>query len=764
MPRSSILLHWQKQLRVQPDQLLEKLRDRVLRFRMRRERLARQYQFTCLWLLLLLLSGSAAESHAAGASLSDEGQLSSSDGATRWLEATPLAGKEEPQILLDEDLAAPLELEGGRWMICVGGETTAVRCGSTLSEGGSEAVPESGPGTEIVGTVLVGGRAAPGARISVVPEGLASRRRFTVPLAWDRESKALVRDVGTDAEGKFRIPPLVPGDYLLEVVPKGGQIQTVGPFSLPAPERLLARGQDPAEVQAVWDLGELSFDSGMSVEVLVTDLAGAPLPRAQVGGAQGEPPEVIFFETEADEEGKAVLSGLDSSTPVQIVCVAQGYARMSGRFEVPPSSTHCAMEELASASGEVLDESEEPVHGAVVALAGLDRNVRTDQDGVFSFNELTASTYELEISAPGFRVETIEITLEAGESLELEPLVLHPGETLLGEVVEASGGNPLEGATVEVIDPPGGASTVTDEDGLFELEADPDHPPVVRIEAAGYPRHREEVPASAFEDGERVRFELRPGGRIEVRAWSQEGDAPCAACEFSISGHGERWPKLVTGSEGAAISGLLHEGRYAVTRVQVRSTGSVVRVSSGLDVRWADVAAGETVTVEFGEPTLPLQVQFRPAPPSDWMLWARGADWNRQAEALGAGVFRLRRRPGESLDLILRGPDGESLHAGTLPAEFDRETLEKDLPAGRVEGRLVQAEAPAQGVDLAVLDARQGTRRATVRSGEDGAFAVPFLPTGTYYLVVGSHVLRTFSVAAGSDVVLNEIPVDAADD
>ena len=717
-----------------------------------------------LWLTVVLLGGPAAHAGAYGTSSSAEAESGPSESSLKWLELTPLDGKDDSQVFLDEELEESVELEAGRWMLCVGGEAFAAHCAVTVSEGGSESPPDFGAGAELVGTIVVGGRAVSEVRISVVPANLGSRRPFTVPLTWDRGTEELIRNVDTDPGGSFRIPALAPGDYSLEVVPKGGRLLTAGPFSVPAPERLLARGEAPTEVQAVWDLGELRFDSGMSVEVLVTDTAGAPLSHARVGGRQGDPPEVVFFETEADEEGKAVLSGLDSTLPVHIVCVAEGHGRMSGTFEVPPSSTHCTMEALAGAYGLVVDESDEPVSGAVITLVDRDRSVPTDGEGIYHLDKLAAGTYELEVSAPGLRLETVEITLEPGDRIEVEPVVLFPGETILGEVVEATTGEPLPDASVAVVEPPGGGSTVTDEEGLFELQTDPERAPEVRIEAAGYPRHRRKIPKTAFESGERVRFEIRPGGRIEVRAWSEEGDGPCAACEFSLSGQGEDWPSLVTGPEGRALSDLLPEGRYAVQRVRVRSSGSVVRVSSGQDVRWANVVAGEIETVEFGEPTLSLEVRFRPPPPSDWTLSARGPGWNRQAEALEAGRFRLRRPPGDSVELILRGPEGATLHAGTLPAEFEGETFEADLPAGRVQGRLVHGEAPAQSVDLVVLDARQGMRRATARSNVDGSFAVPFLPSGTYHLAVGDQIVRTFSVTAGSDVVLDEILVDRAGD
>lgn len=132
----------------------------------------------------------------------------------------------------------------------------AVHCALRLSDGEPANLPDFAPGTEITGRVLVGGRPAPNVRISVLPTSLASRRPFTLPLTWDREAKALTRSVHTDPEGTFHSPPLAPADYLLEIVPQGGRLLTAGPFSVPAPERLLARGEHPTEVQAVWDLGE----------------------------------------------------------------------------------------------------------------------------------------------------------------------------------------------------------------------------------------------------------------------------------------------------------------------------------------------------------------------------------------------------------------------------------------------------------------------------------------------------------------------------
>jgi len=675
------------------------------------------------------------------------------------LESTSLDRKAE-RNLIHGAAPARLELAPGRWMVCAGGEEVAVRCDVRLVEDELLAPPEPRPGTAVTGTLLVGGRVAPEARISVTLAGLASHRPFSVPLVWDPAEASLVREVVTGEDGRFQIPALAPGDYLLEIIPKGGRIQTTPPFSLPAPETLLARDQDPAEVQAVWDLGELAFDAGMTVEILVTDTAGAPLPQSKAGGRQGEAPEVVFFEAEADAEGKVRLSGLDPTLPVHIVCVADGYARMSGTFEVPPGATHCAMEALAGARGRVLDENEEPVAAATITLLGSEGTVtHTDGEGDFQFEKLVAGSYELEISAPGFRIATIEASLDPGATVELEPVYLRRGEILRGQVVEGLTGEPLSGATVTVTEPPGGGSTVTDGEGLFELQADPDHPPVLRIEASGFPVHREQVPGPAFEEDEPVVVEIRPGGRIEVVAWAEGGEGPCAGCEFSVGTNGDGWLRLETDSMGRARSEPLVEGRYPVHRVQVRSTGSVVTVSGGQDARWATVRAGEITTVEFGEPTVPLEVRFRPPPPQSWELWAEGPDWHRRAKTVGNGAFVLHRPSGDPVEMRLRAPDGGSFRAASVPADFDRGVFEVRLPAGRVLGNLICEDGPVEGLAIAVVEAHQGARRATVRSGKDGVFEIPWLAPGTYLLTVEGRAVRTFSVVDGGEVVLEQVTV-----
>src|SRR5206468_2418823 len=145
------------------------------------------------------------------------------------------------------------------------------------------------------------------------------------PLALDRKAGALVRELRTDAAGRFATPELAPGEYRLEVNAPGGLILHGEPFALPAREALLPKGAPPG-AEAVLDLGAIEVPAGVAVEISVRDAAGLPLAGAKVGGSQGDRPETTrFFEAETDTGGRAVVSGFDPARGASFACVKPGY-------------------------------------------------------------------------------------------------------------------------------------------------------------------------------------------------------------------------------------------------------------------------------------------------------------------------------------------------------------------------------------------------------------------------------------------------------
>jgi len=674
-----------------------------------------------------------------------------------WWEATPLGRSgSEPILYLPEKESQPPTLAAGRWIVCAGGSDVATSCEVHLLER-SEPLPSDGEPLEervaVQGTVFIGRFPADKASIGVIPATLAARRPFSVPL--ELEEDKLVREVPTDADGSFTLPPLVPGDWKLSITLPGGRFELTEAFTLPSAQTLLPP-DSPADVVAIWNVGELRFDEGSRLEVQVVDEHGMPLPGAVVGASQGKSAQTtVFFEAQTDDNGLALLRGLDPVMPVHVSCGAAGYERSGQGFEIPPPDWLCSLQPLAGVSGTVLDDSEEPLSGATVRLAALERSVRTGEAGDYEMADLPAGDYRLEISAPGFRVEVFEVSLVAGDRRTLEPVSLFPGEQLVGQVVQEHAEQPVAGASVTQVGPPAADTALTGDDGHFELLVDPSESLRVQVKAKGFPPTEQEIQEDAWRQGEPVRLILRPGGEIEILAWDEELDTPCSGCEFHIAG--QRTFRLETDATGRALSEVLAPGRYSVQRSLARSEGPVVRVRSGDTARWVTVKPSKTTTVRFGEPSSELRLAFRPPLPQGWIVSAQGPGWLRRPEKQPSGWWALRRRPGEAVRLSVSDRTGREIVTGDIPASFEADRFDIELPESQVVGHLLREDAPLAGERIHVIDAVDGGVRATVRSDPEGRFGVPFLPPGTYRLIVADQVAHVFSLSTASQLDLREI-------
>lgn len=689
--------------------------------------------------------------------------------AYAWWEATPLDRSDGESVLyLPQEESQPPTLAAGRWIVCAGGSDLATACEVLLLERPESLPSDREPLLERVaveGEVFMGRFPARKASIGVVPANLAGRRPFLAPLGL--EEGELVREVSTEEDGTFALPPLVPGDWRLSITLPGGRLELTEAFTLPAAQNLLPPGS-PTDALAVWNLGELRFDDGSRLEVRVVDDHGMPLPDAVVGAFQGEAVEsTVFFDARTDDEGLAVLRGLRPGLPVDVSCTAAGYEGLGQRFEVPPPAWSCSLPPLAGLSGTVLDDAEEPVPGAEVLLAALERSVRVGEGGDFEITDLPAGDYRLEIGAPGFRVEALEVSLAPGDRRALDPVTLIPGELLVGRVVQEGkipqqgqtvqepAEQPVAGATVTQVGPPAADTASTDGEGDFELQVDPAEPLRLQVRAEGFPATEKEIRGDGWRQGGPVRLVLRPGGEIEILAWDEERDRPCSGCEFHVAG--PRSFRLRTDASGRAVSKVLAPGRYSVQRSLARSEGPVVRVRSGDTARWVTVVPSETTTVRFGERSSELRLTFRPPLPQGWVVSARGPGWLRRPERRASGFWTLRRRPGEAVRLSISDRAGREIVAGSIPASFEADDFDVELPQTYVAGHLLRRDAPLAGVRIHVLDAVDGGERARVRSDADGRFGVPFLPPGTYRLVVADEVAQVFSLAKASHLDLREI-------
>lgn len=97
-----------------------------------------------------------------------------------------------------------------------------------------------------------------------------------------------------------------------------------------------------------------------------------------------------------------------------------------------------------SIRGTVKDSQGAVVFGAKVTLTdvaqGDNREVKTNQEGIFFFNPLKPSVYKVSIEATGFRkIERTEIRVSANDRLDLPDFTLAVGAMTESITVEASG-------------------------------------------------------------------------------------------------------------------------------------------------------------------------------------------------------------------------------------------------------------------------------------------------------------------------------------
>ncbi|HEX4964983.1 MAG TPA: carboxypeptidase regulatory-like domain-containing protein [Thermoanaerobaculia bacterium] len=686
-----------------------------------------------------------------------------------WLEVTPLASQDAPVTIELKAPAGPVRLpalKAGLALVCVGGEEVAVSCAQQYLEAGAAVEPVLQRGVRVTARVRAGKDAVAGARLALVPKELRSRRFVTLPLGRDKGTGRLIREVMTDTAGRVKTPQLAPGEYLLEVKAPGGQIlhQEV---SVPRPEALLPKGTQAAGAEVVLDIGEIALDAGIAVAVFVTGPGGEPVSGAKVGGHQGDRPETTrFFETTADGQGKAEISGLAPTVPVNVVCLAPGFLRFQQHFDVPPPAVGCSLEPLARIEGVVLGSDRRPVAGATVSSRAIERLATTDSDGRFLFVDLAAGTYALTAVARRYGPERIVVTLAAGERRELPPIELTLGRKLRGVVKDGGSGEPVAGARIVSIDPLGAVDEVSGEDGEVSFAAG-DDPLHLRASAEGYPDAEVAIDPGKLDertlDGDKpVAIELQRGGRLHIEVWDEEADQPCAGCAVNLQGfRSGRSTQVVMDGGGECLTEPLTPGPYAVSVVKERSLGGVVQVSNGAESRQVGVVAGSVTPVQLGEKARVVEVRFRPPVPQGWTLSASSPSGSRNAEPLGDGSFSVRRRPGSAVVLQLFGGGNVTVRQSVLPADDDRPLIDLPLPGSGIHGTLVAGKPTTGGRVLTVVSAGDGTVQASALIASEGGFAVPFLTAGLYTLLVDGRPIRSFTLAPGQEEDLGSLALDA---
>ncbi|QDU67735.1 carboxypeptidase regulatory-like domain-containing protein [Planctomycetes bacterium Pla133] len=555
-----------------------------------------------------------------------------------------------------------------------------------------------------------------------------------------------------------------------------------------APGELRTEGVDLERGGRLW--GTVRREDGSPIEAAEVELSlrGSGMPR----DAEGE----LRLETSTAADGSFELPPAAPGSYRLEVRSPWG-ANYLEVVELVSSSTAIEREVVlappTSLLGTVVDPRGRPVAEAQVRvisrrersqLAGLlDQDpvdgayqvATTGRDGVFTVESLPVGEFLLGVAIPPPGREDlvpaqVEIgRLEAGAAAEAVTLVLRGGRTIEGEVTDATSGEGIAGAAVELVYPTGRAelhwrATESDAMGRFGLEGAMDGVASVRVSALGYRPGRLTVPVAEDTPEPFARLELVPAAELRVDVVDEDGFAwgslqvraspalaPGASADEIKAAKSLRLTRTTDSAGVARFDALAHGpvelslpgGRYEVVELQPRhpflpDDAQVRLIARALPREETAILSGSAVLSESGAPV-----------PSLAVLGPEG------------GVLR---RDGEHFELsgVVPGPVVVRLEApGRLPVAIGPIDVfpgaEVDLgahalrPAVRLEVRLRdENDEPLNGAKVRLLPLPQAAggvgadaERVVLRRGANGRYESEFGEAGAWTLHVSHPDYRT---------------------
>jgi protocatechuate 3,4-dioxygenase beta subunit len=409
--------------------------------------------------------------------------------------------------------------------------------------------------------------------------------------AWTTSETPQVYRVRTasDEKGAWRLGGLPPGKIALTLR---------APGFVPLLETFEA---EPGEK----DLGVRTLAAGTSLEVLVVDDQGAPVPGARVVANQG------LSQATADGRGVARLSGLPLA-PVQLRGKAERHLSGQARLNPPfPADARLVLDRALTLMGRLVDAAGAPAGGGSVRVESgtCQSGDLLGLDGRFELDIPPATLGELVLRSPGTRELRLPLSPgEPGEVRDLGDLKGPPSLVAAGRVTTEDGA-PLPGARVwttrQGSDGPAVAwstgdllQAVTDEEGRFLLAGlVPGAPAVIRVEAAGFARAQLALPLGSAEDEGLVDLGtviLTGGAEVRVRLDSRDVPATGAVARVDLA---NRW------LDADFLSAAVVDGQALIPNVPAgRVTVSVVAGRQLLCEQTAEVPPGGDLDVDCRRP------------------------------------------------------------------------------------------------------------------------------------------------------------------
>lgn len=564
------------------------------------------------------------------------------------------------------------------------------------------------------------------------------------------------RSVNTDAEGKFSLEALQPGDYRLVARTQGKRSATL--------EGVTVRAREILEGL------ELKLVDGESIAGVVLDAGGAPVQGASVNvnGA-----ESATARTDAD--GLFEVKGL-ARGEAMVEVVRQGFVTTRQQQVVPARGLRLKLERTAHLVGVVRDENGEAPKQYQVGASKLENtpdnpnqrggmqaySSRRDDQGSFDV-EVPAGTYVLHASSPKcLPGKSAPVTVAAGGRVDGIVIQLTRGQRLAGVVLAAASGTPVQGAQVfcsvaadtenpQEVFPFGPPNATSDAEGQFVLEGAPLGAILLTVQhkdfVAGAPQQIT-VPRGGLAN---LKLELQSGGGIHgivIKAGVPAAGAQVLAFPTQPGGRNVR--NANTNGDGRFELDHLEAGEY---RLEARGQGPATFMIRGT----ATVLDGQVTEVELRQEA-GIRVQGRVTSGGTPIQGGRIEVMSGQGQGQGGKIqndgsysFEVE-RPGD-YTLLLNVPGltrGAVRLDLVVPPGLAEVLQDLEVPSGAIGGVVVDGVTgtPLQNAQVFAMGGGPGSRsmlaifaglRAMSSTDEQGRFLITGLAPGVYLLRAGAE-------------------------
>lgn len=408
-------------------------------------------------------------------------------------------------------------------------------------------------------------------------------------------SKAFTSDAGPD--GRFRFGPLPPGSHVISILGAGFAPKSV----------MAAVGTSSGAV----DVGDIVLEPGLGPHGRVRDRTGLPIAAAEISGwMTGSNGVETHFSARTEPDGSYAVAGLGPGA-YRMVARAPGYAEQTKTVEAGTGESDFLLDAAGWITGVAVDDADRPIDSLRISaqmIADRRTSPRVESintaGGAFVFDNLSAGTYVLELTAPEHaRASISRVTVTSGAKVDVGRVRLSRGALLRGTIIDTLGA-PIMGASVATFTPgddaPGGSpETVSDEDGTFELGGLPLIPLQLTVRHQSYAETRLTIDMHSLDESAEQRIVLHEGGRLEGSVRRRGGEAVVGAQVQVIPLDRGASPlsfdnALQTSADGTFTLEHVPAGRVRVALI----LGSGGQYTSGPSSE-AEIRDGETTALSF---------------------------------------------------------------------------------------------------------------------------------------------------------------------